>query len=183
MNTLNRSLSRFFTLGAAAVTLGFLSGRGLRAEDAREPVLPTPLCDNLDVPDGNTLKFHAYAAGVQIYRWDGASWVFIAPMANLFADPGYHGKVGIHFAGPTWQTKSGSFVVGRKIGACAPDPTAIPWLLLAGAASDGPGVLDGVTYVQRLNTAGGLAPAGSGQFVGQEADVPYTAEYFFYTAE
>ena len=154
-----------------------------RADDSEPPGLPSPLCDSLQVPAGNELAFHAYAIGVQKYTWNGTAWVFVAPAAVLYADPGYHGQVGLHYAGPTWQTKSGSKVVGRRIAACSPDPNSIPWLLLAAASSDGPGVLNGVTFVQRLNTVGGIAPSTAGTAVGQEADVPYTAEYFFYKAD
>jgi hypothetical protein len=39
-----------------------------------------------------------------------------------------------------------------------------------------------VTYVQRVNTAGGLPPAAPGSFVGEEKHVPYTTEYYFYRA-
>ena len=39
-----------------------------------------------------------------------------------------------------------------------------------------------MTYIQRVNTVGGLAPAEPGDFVGQEVEVPYTAEYYFYRA-
>jgi hypothetical protein len=39
-----------------------------------------------------------------------------------------------------------------------------------------------VTFIQRLNTAGGLAPATAGAAIGQEARVPYTADYLFYDA-
>src|SRR5437762_12520755 len=72
-----------------------------RAGDSETPSLPSPLCDSLQVPEGNSVAFHAFAIGVQIYRWDGTKWVFIAPSAKLYADPGYHGQVGTHYAGPT----------------------------------------------------------------------------------
>src|SRR5215210_1128470 len=65
-------------------------------------------CENLQVPAGNKAAVHVYAKGVQIYRWDGKSWVFVAPEAVLFADAEYHDVVGIHYAGPTWQSVSGS---------------------------------------------------------------------------
>lgn len=39
-----------------------------------------------------------------------------------------------------------------------------------------------MNHVQRVNTLGGTAPAGAGSFVGDEARVPYTAEYYFYRA-
>src|SRR5215813_3480669 len=75
--------------------------------------LPSPLCDKVQVPPGNQLAFHAYALGVQIYRWNGTTWDFVAPMATLFADASYSGEVGIHYAGPTWESNSGSKVIAR----------------------------------------------------------------------
>ena len=56
----------------------------------------------------------------------------------------------------------------------------IPWLLLFAKTSDGPGIFADVSYVQRVNTAGGNAPSTAGLNVGDEARVPYTAEYYFY---
>ena len=68
-------------------------------------------------------------------------------------------------------------------------PGAVAWLLLTRA-----GVLDGpnggnrlsqTTYVQRLNTHGGLAPTtncASLADVGKKAFMPYTADYFFFKA-
>jgi hypothetical protein len=176
MNTRNH-----IALSALAVLI-LTSAPGVRAEDkTREPSLPSPLCDSLQVPDGSEVHFHVYALGVQIYHWNGTAWVFIAPAAMLFADAGYHGQVGIHYAGPTWESNSGSKVVGTRLAACTPDSDSIPWLKLS-AVSSGPGVLDGVTFVQRINTVGGKAPPTPGTTVGQEAQVPYTAEYVFYLA-
>src|SRR6266852_4638763 len=100
-------------------------------DDARIPSLPSPLCDSLQVPEGNEVAFHAFATGVQIYKWNGTAWVFVAPSATLFADAGYHGQVGTHYAGPTWQSNSGSKVVGMRMAACSPSPSAIPWLKLS----------------------------------------------------
>ena len=37
-----------------------------------------------------------------------------------------------------------------------------------------------VSYIQRVNTVGGLAPVEAGSVVGEEVRVPYTAEYSFY---
>ena len=151
-------------------------------DDARVPSLPSPACDNLQVPEGNAVAFHVFATGVQIYSWNGTTWVFIAPAATLFADAGYNGQVGTHYAGPTWQSNSGSKVVGMRLAACSPDPNSIPWLKLGAISSQGPGVLAGVTFVQRVNTVGGKAPSAAGTTVGQQANVPYTAEYVFYRA-
>ena len=146
----------------------------------RTPELPSPACDSVNVPDGNRVSVHAYALGVQIYQWDGAKWVFVAPEAVLYADPCYEGQIGIHYAGPTWEANDGSKVVGTRLAGCTPNRGAIPWLRLGAASNSGHGRFERVTFIQRVNTIGGTAPAEPGLFVGDEARVPYTAEYFFY---
>jgi hypothetical protein len=146
--------------------------------DNRAPVL-TGDCAKLNVDAGHKLAFHAYAEGVQIYRWDGASWVFVAPRAVLYTENG-QGVIGTHYAGPTWQSNSGSKVVATVAERCTPDPDAIPWFKLAASGSEGPGIFNGVTFIQRLNTTGGKAPAAPGTVVGEPAEVPYTADYYFY---
>jgi hypothetical protein len=149
------------------------------AQTGREPNLGD--CEELEAPDGSEVAFVAYAEGVQIYRWNGTSWGFVAPEAVLYAPGGNdQGVVGIHYGGPTWESNSGSKVKAALIDRCTPDPDAIPWLLLGATSSEGPGVFYGVTFIQRLYTTGGLAPAESGDFEGDEARVPYTAWYFFY---
>ena len=133
-----------------------------------------------DLAASGQLTFHAYAAGVQIYRWSGASWVFVAPRATLYSDPNRRGVVGSHYAGPTWESVSGSTVVGTVAKRCTPNQSAIPWLLLDAVSSAGPGVFRGVTQIQRVNTMGGVAPATAGTVLDEIAEVPYSAEYFFY---
>ena len=149
------------------------------------PDLPSPLCDSIEVPPGNRVAFRVYAVGVQIYRWNGTSWGFVEPVATLFADANYHRKVGIHYGGPTWESNGGGKVVAMRVAGtgCSPDPTAIPWLLLQTVSTDGPGVFSSVTYIQRVNTTGGLAPTARGSSTGAVAEVPYTTEYYFYRAE
>lgn len=145
---------------------------------------------NLEVPAGNKVHFHANAVGFQIYTatvlpTDATKfvWTFKAPEAVLLDNDG--NIVGIHYAyaGPTrpaWESQSGSLVVGARQAGATADPTAIPWLRLGAVSTEGPGIFDGTTYIQRVNTTGGLAPAAAPTEAGQEVKVPYTAEYFFY---
>ena len=65
---------------------------------------------------------------------------------------------------------------------------AVAWLLLQVVGSQsgpiGSNKLAPTTFIQRVNTSGGLAPltgCDSLADVGHEAFVPYTADYFFYT--
>jgi len=162
------------------VALALTSNTGAQAGgDIRPPDLPTG-CGALQPDTDEEVAFHAYAIGLQIYRWNGSSWDLVAPSAGLFGDDRYHGKVGTHYAGPTWGSNSGSTVVGRRIGDCTPDTAAIPWLKLEAASTDGPGVFNNVKHIQRVNTTGGLKPAVPGSTVGEERRIPYTAEYYFY---
>jgi hypothetical protein len=147
------------------------------------PVLPSP---TLAVPAGNRLAFHYDAVGVQIYdckaNATGASWVFRAPEATLY---GKHGKVeGKHYVGPTWESKDGSTVVGSKLAAFTADPASIPELLLGAVSHTGDGRMSEVTYIQRLDTVGGIAPKTGcdATLVGASARVDYTATYYFYEA-
>lgn len=157
---------------------------GAARSDIREPELPTE-CSSIQVEAGNQVAFHAYAIGVQIYRWNGTAWTLLAPDAKLYADAGYNGKVGIHYAGPTWESNSGSKVVAARVPntGCTPDSNAVAWLLLKKVTTDGPGIFNNVTFIQRVNTTGGVAPAAPGTVVGEEKRVPYTAEYYFYRAQ
>ena len=152
-------------------------------DDNRMPELPSPICDKLQPQPESKVIFHVYARGEQIYRWNGVAWVFVAPVATLFADADYHSQVGIHYAGPTWESNSGSKVVAKRLFDCSPDSTAIPWLLLQTVSTNGPGIFSSVTYIHRVNTTGGLVPTAPGSLVGESIEVPYTAEYYFYRGE
>ena len=174
-------INRVIGLAVLLTAMGFAPA-SISAAPAgdRSPDLPSPLCDRVQVPAGNKLASRAYASGVQIYRWDGAAWVFVEPAATLFASANYHGKVATHYRGPAWESNSGSKVVGTRLYGCSPDATAIPWLLLEAVSTSGPGIFSSVTYIQRVNTTGGLAPNFPGSVIGQVIEVPYTAEYYFY---
>jgi hypothetical protein len=163
------------------------SASGVNSNERVAPVVPSII----EVPSGNSVSFHVYASGVQIYTCTETAagvfaWVFTAPDATLFANADFNGNgVGTHYAGPTWESISGSKVAAVKLQGVTVDVTAVPWLLLQTVSSQGPGIYDGTTYIQRVNTTGGLAPltGANASTVGQQARIPYTAEYFFYRAE
>jgi hypothetical protein len=136
-------------------------------------------CEQLTAPVGSTLVLHTFGIGVQIYHWNGTSWGVAVPSATIYADSGGTGVVATHFAGPTWQSNSGGKVVGTVFNRCTKNVASIAWLSLT-AVPDGAGVFEKVTFIQRLNTVGGNAPSVAGTTIGQEAQVPYTADYLFY---
>jgi Protein of unknown function (DUF3455) len=142
----------------------------------------------IQVPAGNKVFLVGHAVGVQIYSCNatpgGFAWGFVAPRANLYGD---NGKLIItHFGGPTWQAKDGSTVVGRAEASVTVDATAIPWVRLAAASTaagpDGDRLVH-TTYIQRIATTGGLAPPAAectAATAGTVAEVPYTADYYFW---
>jgi hypothetical protein len=165
---------------AAALVLGAAACGGSHA------VNPRVTFANLQPPAGEVVFLDAYASGVQIYECeahpDGYSWVFRAPEAVLKDGSGH--TLGKHYGGPTWESTDGSLVVG-EVKAHAPGPGGgIPWLLLSAKSTSGSGVFTPTTSIQRLETKGGLAPAGgcSAATEKQVARVPYTATYDFYRA-
>ena len=140
----------------------------------------------LNPPADATLQSALFAAGTQNYvcatpaAGGSPAWTLKAPHAVLLR--GLEPAV-IHYAGPSWQALDGSIVVGtRSASAPAPDTTNIPWLLLQAASHVGTGELAGVTWIQRLDTVRGVAPATGcdDAHVSTETLVPYQAQYFFY---
>lgn len=127
------------------------------------------------------------ARGVQIYDCKAknddaaAEWVFVAPEADIFDASGR--MVGKHYGGPQWESVDGSRIAGTtKARLDAPQAGAIPWLLLAAKSVGREGVFSKITSVQRVNTAGGVAPdaaACSRSSLGTVVRVPYTATYVF----
>ena len=153
---------------------------------AAAPPAPGPL----RVPADQSLIKELHATGVQVYECQPAKkdpsqfeWAFKGPEASLSTKGGR--KAGRHFAGPTWEATDGSAVVGEVV-ASSPStkPNSIAQLLLRAKATSGNGLFTHVQYIQRLNTAGGSAPATgcSKDQAGQQGRAPYTADYVFYGA-
>ena len=141
--------------------------------------LPAPIA----VPRDSELLFTAHARGVQIYVCRPEGWVLKAPEALLYDQQGT--AIGKHFAGPTWQHNDGSQITGKLAAKVdAPDPTAIPWLLVNVSSYSGQGIFSRVASIQRINTAGGLPPASpcDESSLGTEHKSAYSADYCFYAA-
>jgi hypothetical protein len=169
---------------ATVIATGFTAH--LAHAEPAEPQVPNAVA----VPAGNKLFLVGHAVGVQIHSCGatptGYRWSFVGPRANLYGDNGQ--LLTTHFGGPTWQARDGSSVVGSVVDRATVDPAAIPWLLLSAASTaagpDGDR-LAGTTYIQRIATTGGLAPAADAcneGTAGTTAEVPYTADYYFWKA-
>lgn len=145
--------------------------------------VPDPI---LSPPAGNRVLLSTTGEGVQAYACArGASgapaWAAAFPEADLSVRGVT--MVGRHFIGPSWEALDRSVVVGTKVAALSVDPTAVPWLLLARASGSSSGLLSLVTFIQRLETSGGLQPdpaeCGEAQ-LGTIRRVPYSATYLFW---
>ena len=177
-------------------------------------VTPPPMPVNIEVPAGNKAFLEGHAIGTQNYiclpSGSGFAWTFFGPQATLFNDDDKQiithflslnlGPIAPEAAGTpraTWQHSRDTSTVWAFAtpATTSSDPDfvasdAIPWLLLkVVGAQDGPTgghKLTATTFIQRLNTSGGIVPStGCSQstHVGTKALVPYTADYFFYKVE
>jgi hypothetical protein len=132
----------------------------------------------------------AHAEGVQIYACTavagGHAWRLLAPRATLTGD---NGKViGSHYGGPKWEARDGSIVAAARDAGASVDATAVDWLRLkvtsATAGPDGDR-LTATTYIQRIHTVGGVAPAAAGcdaDSIAEQREIPYSADYVFFKA-
>ncbi len=106
----------------------------------------------------------------------------------------------VPFASPTWQSTLDSSKVWAKVvqqpvtagtdQSSCPNAGAIACLLLQNAGSEagatGGKIMNRVTFIQRLNTKGGSAPAdgcSTSADVGKQTLVPYAADYYFFRAD
>ena len=193
---------------------GLMTVVGIPAAAAapKKDIVVPPVPANLVVPVGNSVYRVGHAIGTQDYvclpcpttapscMASGFVWTFFGPQATLFDDDDE--QIITHFLSPnpdevntppraTWQDSRDSSAVW----AFAPPanqfavPGAIPWLRLqvvrTQSGPTGGDRLTATTFIQRLQTAGGLAPAtgcSAAAAVGKTALVSYEADYFFYRA-
>ena len=176
-----------------------------RADDIAPPIVP----DKLKVLAPNEVFLIGHATGSQNYvcvtSGTGVDWSLFTPEATLFNDSIQ--QVTTHFFSTnpnpddrgairaTWESSKDSSAVwaaATGVATFASDPgfvrpDAVAWVRLAAVGVE-PGPTGGdrlsrTTFVQRINTVGGLAPAdGCTQFtdIGKRAFVPYTADYVFW---
>lgn len=147
--------------------------------------LPEPV----RVPSGQKLLMAATGIGEITYecreKKDLAGqheWAFVGPVATLYSAD--RKPVGKYYAGPTWESSDGSRVTGRQVAVAPAGAGNIPLQLVKAEPATSPGAMAGVSYIQRLNTKGGVAPATpcDAGAKGQRRTVGYEADYVFYGA-
>ncbi len=149
-------------------------------------------------PSGAGVAYVLFTPQATLFNEDGRQVIthyFSPNLSTNPPDPNTDPKVVANGAiRVTWQHRDSSIIWAKLHqsgldgnGAVTVDPRAVAWLLLDEVGvQEGPSggdTLTKTTFVQRLNTTGGLAPktgCSSLTDVGNQAFVPYTADYFFY---
>ena len=174
-----------------AAALGALALAACSTPMMSSPVLVdnTALPEAVRVPAGNTQKLWTTTSGGKITyecreKKDVAGqyeWAFVGPVATLNDASGK--AVGKYFGPPTtWESTDGSKTGGKQV-AVSPNATGnIPLQLVKAEGASGSGAMQGVTYIQRLKTKGGVAPASAcaASNTGEKQVVDYAADYVFY---
>ncbi|GID97769.1 DUF3455 domain-containing protein [Amorphoplanes digitatis] len=187
---MTRSLRISAGVGVAVLALVGTSSGVSFADDLPAPVTadrflggPSSVPPELVPPAGNTLTSVFKAKGVQVYGCTDAKWTLIEPAASLTGITlrPVRPVSALHFRGPSWESdEDGSLIEGTAPKPAPSDtPNSIPQLLVTGARTRGPGVFGDVTYIQRLSTVGGVAPA-TACAAGATTSVPYRAVYRFF---
>ena len=167
-----------------------------------QTITPPDVPPGLEVTDGSQPFLVGHGVGTQNYvcaptdRLGRVDWTLFTPEATLFSDDNL--QLITHFSSPnpdegglvrvSWQdSRDTSAVWGRGVAMATVDRNAIPWVKLQRAGSrvgpTGGNTLAVVTFLQRVNTEGGLAPSTGCDAltdVGTKAFIPYSADYIFY---
>lgn len=157
---------------------------------------PAPAIDPLSqpeairVPAGNAPVLLLVGKGEITYECrakadapDQFAWAFVAPNAALLTSAGL--PAGRYYAGPTWESLDGSRVTGKQVAIAPSTPGNIPLQLVKAETTSGMATFNNITFIQRLNTQQGVAPAlpCNASLVGQKQIVSYQADYVFYRAQ
>ena len=174
-----------------------------------QSVTPPPVPANIQVPAPNEAFLVGHGVGTQNYvclpspSIGRVAWTLFTPQATLFSDQ--REQLTTHFFSPnpveggivraTWEDSEDTSTVWGRVIASSLDPNfvtpgAIPWLLVQVVGTQvgptGGDTVSRTTFIQRLITVGGAAPATGCDLptdIGNKAFVPYTADYFFYAAD
>lgn len=161
------------------------SGMGM-AKPYDQMALP----DAVKVPPGNAVALETVGVGEITYECKAKAatagmfeWVFVGPQADLNSRAG--AKLGTYFGPPaTWAAADGSKVTGTQVAVAPAGAGNIPAQLVKANPATGMGAMTGISYIQRVATKGGVAPATAcdGTSVGKKETVKYQADYVFYKA-
>jgi len=143
----------------------------------------------VQVPAGHQVAMQTVGVGKIAYEckakkdMTGHEWVFGGPDAVLNDRGGM--QVGTYVGPPaTWASRDGSAVTASQVAVAPAGAGNIPYQLVKANPATGSGAMQGVSYIQRVATQGGVAPmsACSASNLGAKQWVPYQADYIFWKA-
>jgi hypothetical protein len=178
------------TFAALTATTLAACASGPMMSSAMKPYDQSMLPAAVQVPAGNKVAMETVGAGDITYECRAKAnmpgqyeWVFVGPDAKLMDRSGK--TIGKYYGPPaTWENMDGSKLTATQV-AVAPGPAgAIPLQLVKANPAMGAGAMTGVTYIQRVATRGGVAPAMAcdAAGMGKKQVVQYQADYIFYKA-
>ena len=142
----------------------------------------------VQVPAGNKVAMETVGVGEITYacspKKDMAGqfeWVFVGPLAKLNDRSGK--QIGTYYGPPaSWENMDGSKLTGAQVAVSPSSAGNIPLQLVKANPAMGTGAMMGVTYIQRVATQGGVAPAMvcDASNAGAKQVVKYQADYIFY---
>ncbi len=149
------------------------------------------LPEAVKVPAGNVVMLEAVGAGEITYECrakkdlaDQFDWVFVGPDAKLNDRAGK--QIGKYYGPPaTWEASDGSKVTATQLATAPGGNGNLPLQLVKANPASGAGAMQGVSFIQRLATKGGIAPASvcAQANLGEKQIVQYQADYIFWKAE
>ena len=144
---------------------------------------------SVQVPAGHQVVMQTVGVGKIAYEckakkdMSGHEWVFGGPDAVLNDRGGM--QVGTYVGPPaTWASRDGSAVTATQVAVAPAGAGNIPYQLVKANPATGSGAMQGVSYIQRVATKGGVAPmsACGASNMGARQWVPYQADYIFWKA-
>ena len=187
--TFRRTLSKLAAPAAAAAALTALvgcAGTPTSMPMFKQDSLPV----TVQVPAGHKVVMETVGRGEITYECRVKAnmagefeWVFVGPKAALMNRMG--AKVGTYYGPPaTWESNDGSKLTATQLAVAPAGAGNIPLQLVKANPAMGAGAMQGVTYIQRVATQGGTAPAlpCAAASVGTKQVVGYQADYIFWKA-
>lgn len=171
----------------------FAAGIGLSAcssLDTQSMYSQAKLPAAVQVPAGHKVAMETVGVGQITYecraKKDAAAeheWVFVGPDARLQTRSG--AVIGKYWGPPaTWESHDGSKVTATQVAVAPGGSGDIPLQLVKANPAIGVGAMQGVSYIQRVATRGGVAPsmACGAANLGNQQVVQYQADYIFWKA-
>ena len=177
---------RFALAASTVATLAACASGPMMMKPYDQAMLPAAV----QVPAGHKVAMETVGAGDITYECRAKAnmagqyeWMFVGPDAKLMDRGGK--SVGKYYGPPaTWESMDGSKLTGAQLAVAPAAAGSIPLQLVKANPAMGSGAMNGVTYIQRVATQGGVAPAmacGAGN-MGAKQVVKYQADYIFYKA-